>query len=499
MQNIIIKLLDNKRTLQSTDNEVQLNAPNGYIIVAGENNTTNFILEFNETKYADFKFRVDMVNARRQKFTPFKPINNEFLLPAQMTVAGYTFITISAKNNLSDEIIVWERIAIPIQSTNPQFIETAPDIPWGGEQGERGLPFRANEIYESITNMEADINNPILQENFLALISSDKTDPDNGKWFEFKTNPNRWEFIIQMPTLGNNIDLSETIRIYDVASRTAPIIDDDIKFSLNGYKTPNIRYINVLPTSNWTFPTITSTGANSTGIIASSSEKVTLDVYGGQTDNTVNYQQVEVLINFTRASQNLFLRRAQGTKDINTNEVTISLTSNSWYGFDLNNLNGYLPNSKLMASVARTDKVNDFPFGNLKIGGVIVEPISSPFKILWEYTNTPPTLSTNYILPITFELGHEYIIQTQWTNNIIIETKIALKAPALPVTGYYYFVSNGEGSGGAGITFHQFNIGPNLNTILSIRSNTINASSTAGTNTVTTTAHRLLRIIEVIY
>lgn len=119
MATITINLLDTKRTVLSKNNQVYLSAPNtDYLIIAGENDTTNFAVVHNAI-YDEYVFTVTMVNAKGEGMQ-FELVNNTFNLGSEMTVAGYTKIYITATDGV--EKVAWERIDIKISSTSPDYV-----------------------------------------------------------------------------------------------------------------------------------------------------------------------------------------------------------------------------------------------------------------------------------------------------------------------------------------------------------------------------------------
>lgn len=119
MTTITINLLDTKRTVLSKNNQVYLSAPNtDYLIIAGENDTTNFAVVHNAI-YDEYVFTVTMVNAKGEGIQ-FELVDDTFNLGSEMTVAGYTKIYITATDGV--EKVAWERIDIKISSTSPDYV-----------------------------------------------------------------------------------------------------------------------------------------------------------------------------------------------------------------------------------------------------------------------------------------------------------------------------------------------------------------------------------------
>ena len=66
-----------------------------------------------------------------------------------------------------------------------------------GPKGDQGEPFQIRKIYDSVTSMEADYNNPGIEEGDFVLINTDDVgDPDNAKLYV--KGPTGWQFVTDL-------------------------------------------------------------------------------------------------------------------------------------------------------------------------------------------------------------------------------------------------------------------------------------------------------------
>ena len=66
-----------------------------------------------------------------------------------------------------------------------------------GPKGDTGEPFQIRKIYDSVTSMEADYNNPGIEEGDFVLINTDDvSDPDNAKLYV--KGPTGWQFVTDL-------------------------------------------------------------------------------------------------------------------------------------------------------------------------------------------------------------------------------------------------------------------------------------------------------------
>lgn len=124
----------------------------------------------------------------------------------------------------------------------------------------------------------------------------------------------------------------------------------------------------------------------------------------------------------------------------------------------------------------------------------------NPFKVLWDYKetaglSTPPTITTNYALPFTLELGRHYQIHAivgAYPTQIF---DINLKSPTLPANSSYA-TFRGVGGTSTSIVTTTLNF-TSYSQIASVVERTV--SGTSGVTSTTSTTHQLLRIVEVFY
>ena len=66
-----------------------------------------------------------------------------------------------------------------------------------GPKGDQGEPFQIRKIYDSVDSMEADYNNPDIEEGDFVLINTDDvSDPDNAKLYV--KGPTGWQFVTDL-------------------------------------------------------------------------------------------------------------------------------------------------------------------------------------------------------------------------------------------------------------------------------------------------------------
>lgn len=87
-------LLENK-SIQAKVGGYPYSYEGGYNIVAGDQNATEFAIVSVPSQYADFDISLAMKNARGQNVKPPDIIDNKFMLPIGMAVAGYGNIVIT--------------------------------------------------------------------------------------------------------------------------------------------------------------------------------------------------------------------------------------------------------------------------------------------------------------------------------------------------------------------------------------------------------------------
>ena len=86
MAEIKINLLDSKRTV-ATYNDISIDNPQSYQIIAGEENVTTFKIVYNTETYKDYTFSVEMVNSLGYGIAAQPITNDTFVLPVGMATA----------------------------------------------------------------------------------------------------------------------------------------------------------------------------------------------------------------------------------------------------------------------------------------------------------------------------------------------------------------------------------------------------------------------------
>lgn len=118
MANINLKLLINN-TIEIVLAEQQ------YRIVAGEQNTTQFVLE-RPTGYDDWSFSYEMVNSQGYGFQETTITNNKFFFPTSMAVPGYCDIIIRARKD--GVVKVWVPIHLKVWEGLPSWGKAAQSL-----------------------------------------------------------------------------------------------------------------------------------------------------------------------------------------------------------------------------------------------------------------------------------------------------------------------------------------------------------------------------------
>lgn len=95
MATIKIHLLES-RVATATYNDVSIESPNNYRIIAGEENATQFEIVYDQNVWNGYNFSVEMVNSKGYNVVPPTIENNTFTLPDGMATAGYGYIGIKA-------------------------------------------------------------------------------------------------------------------------------------------------------------------------------------------------------------------------------------------------------------------------------------------------------------------------------------------------------------------------------------------------------------------
>lgn len=120
---IELNLLENK-SIVATMQGIPLANENSYKIIAGEENSTKFIIKSIPNQYANARLTVEMVNAKGYGVaeTDINEIDvggKGFALPVGMAVAGYGYVSIKAY--IGDEVAVFQPLKLKVWNTIPQW------------------------------------------------------------------------------------------------------------------------------------------------------------------------------------------------------------------------------------------------------------------------------------------------------------------------------------------------------------------------------------------
>lgn len=109
MQTIEVNVIDlyllENRSITAKVNGYPIDNQNGYKIIAGEENATQFKIASIPEKYEYYTLTVEMVNSRGYGIEETEIKDKMFTLPVGMAVAGYGEIQIRAKRTIDDEEI----------------------------------------------------------------------------------------------------------------------------------------------------------------------------------------------------------------------------------------------------------------------------------------------------------------------------------------------------------------------------------------------------------
>lgn len=100
-------------------NGSELGAQNGYRIIAGEENATQFRIASVPAKYEDYTWTVEMLNSQGYGIRETEIVNKTFNLPNGMAVAGYGEILITAKKTEEGEetVVPFNPIRVKVNNT----------------------------------------------------------------------------------------------------------------------------------------------------------------------------------------------------------------------------------------------------------------------------------------------------------------------------------------------------------------------------------------------
>ena len=204
---IQLKLLENKSIV------AEINGRNyayegGYNIIAGEKNATEFEIASVPAQYKDYAVSVALTNLRGQQITPPDIVDNKFMLPVGMAVAGYGQLVITlfssaervpflplkikvanTKANWTDGVISGTISIGKVETLPPQGKAYAVNV---GTPNDAiinlGIPegqgFKISKTYSSIASMQAgyDTDNVPLW-SFVIIDTGNVDDEDNAKLY----------------------------------------------------------------------------------------------------------------------------------------------------------------------------------------------------------------------------------------------------------------------------------------------------------------------------
>lgn len=151
MQTIEVNVIDlyllENRSITAKVNGHPIDNQNGYKIIAGEENATQFKIASIPEKYEHYTLTVEMVNSRGYGIAETEIKDKMFTLPVGMAVAGYGQIQIRAKRTIDDEEInvPFYLIKVKVHNTLSNWKENID-------------PTELDEIKATLTEIQSEIN-----------------------------------------------------------------------------------------------------------------------------------------------------------------------------------------------------------------------------------------------------------------------------------------------------------------------------------------------------
>lgn len=224
MNRITITLTKSKSFIATDSNQpdrymFEISNPSGTKVVTAENNSTEILVIYPDefagyTKYVDLKNTRSATDGDRIKFTT-AGTEFTFTIPDSMTFAGYTFLHFVAA--LEDERAIWDRVAIKIWSTSPN---------WTGEAA--GQPDILIKALQTAQRAESKIDDAI-------YILNNLRNPATGKFDTLQnTLDSFWGVIITV--LGAGITVGQFDGLELLASEFDGSLITTFDFDFNGYK-----------------------------------------------------------------------------------------------------------------------------------------------------------------------------------------------------------------------------------------------------------------------
>ena len=151
MQTIEVNVIDlyllENRSITAKVNGYPIDNQNGYKIIAGEENATQFKIASIPEKYEYYTLTVEMVNSRGYGIEETEIKDKMFTLPVGMAVAGYGEIQIRAKRTIDDEEInvPFYLIKVKVHNTLSNWKENID-------------PTELDKIKATLTEIQSEIN-----------------------------------------------------------------------------------------------------------------------------------------------------------------------------------------------------------------------------------------------------------------------------------------------------------------------------------------------------
>lgn len=128
---IELKLLENKSIVAQMQG-IPLAYENSYKIIAGEENSTIFEITSVPNQYVTYQLTVEMVNSLGYGIAETEIVDNQFILPNGMAIAGYGYILIRAREipinaNVNGEVVSFQPLKIKVWNTLPEWREYISD------------------------------------------------------------------------------------------------------------------------------------------------------------------------------------------------------------------------------------------------------------------------------------------------------------------------------------------------------------------------------------
>lgn len=130
MPNTVQLHLLNSKQIKAEMQGIPLANENSYRIIAGEENATIFSIVSKPTQYANATYTVEMVNSQGYGIPETDILDDSFVLPKGMAVAGYGYILIRAYATIEGvvETVPFQPLKVKVWNTLPDWKEEIPDV-----------------------------------------------------------------------------------------------------------------------------------------------------------------------------------------------------------------------------------------------------------------------------------------------------------------------------------------------------------------------------------